>query len=200
MKGAIGIDEVGRGPLAGPVTVCAFYMEDTQEVLEKIFANTVKDSKKLTKDIRNKIYQTIRKSRTINTRTEYAISSRSAEFIDKHGIVKAIDACIISCFKQLYAKGVEIEKVAIRLDGGLKVKHFPALQSTYIKGDELYPEIALASIMAKVHRDSYMERLGKKWKGYKWEENAGYGTKFHIEAIKKLGKNKYHRTTYLKAF
>jgi ribonuclease HII len=191
---------VGRGPLAGPVTVCAFYVEDEEEVARKIFSNTIKDSKKLSKSLRNNIYQTIRENRLLESRVEYAIAERSAKFIDQHGIVKAIDACVHSCLRQLEEKGINITQIHVRLDGGLKVKRLPVLQSTHIKGDEQFVEIALASILAKVHRDTYMERLGKRCKGYKWEENAGYGTKFHREAIKSLGVTKYHRITYLKAF
>jgi ribonuclease HII len=200
MTGVIGIDEVGRGPLAGPVTVCACFIEDDAEVKKMLFQNRIRDSKKVTKSLRNNIFQTIRQKRLIQSRLEYAVASKPAAYIDKYGIVPAIDACIESCLRQLKLQGVPIEKTPIRLDGGLKVKHFEALQSTHIKGDEQFVEIAVASIIAKVSRDSYMDRLGKRLKGYKWEENAGYGTKFHREAISALGITKYHRRTYLKGF
>lgn len=200
MTGVIGIDEVGRGPLAGPVTVCACYIEDTQEVEKVIFSNTIRDSKKLTKTFRNNIFKTIRQNRKIKSSVKYAITSRSATYIDKYGIVRAIHACIQSCLEKLHKQGIQTNKVQIRLDGGLTIKHMQVDQSTHVRGDEKFVEIALASVLAKVHRDTYMERLAQKVDGYKWEENVGYGTKFHREAIKIKGITKYHRTTYLKGF
>lgn len=168
MIGAIGIDEVGRGPLAGPVTVCACYIDDVQEVQDLIFGNSIRDSKKLTKSLRNNIFQTIRQNRKIKNKIKYAVASRSASYIDRHGVVKAVDACIRSCLIKLDKKGVSIDTVPIRLDGGLKIKHTLVQQSTHIKGDERFVEIALASILAKVHRDTYMERLAKQLKVYGW--------------------------------
>lgn len=198
--GVIGVDEVGRGPLAGPVTLCAFYIEDEKEALKEIFHNTIRDSKKLNKDSRLNIYQIIRKNRLIKTRIEYAISSRSAEYIDKHGISHAVRQCLVSCMRILVKKGIEIEKCTVRLDAGLRIPLENLAQQSFVKGDERFVEIALASIMAKVSRDMYMERLGKEHKEYLWEKNAGYGTVDHREAIKNIGITKYHRRTYLKAF
>lgn len=200
MNGAIGIDEVGRGPLAGPVTVCACFIADINEIKEVIFDNTVRDSKKIKKSLRINIYKTIRQNRLIKSPVHYAIASRSAEYIDRHGIVKAIDACIEACLLSLEAKGVPVASIPIKLDGGLRIKHKQVVQSSHIKGDEKFVEIALASILAKVHRDSYMERLAKKIQGYGWENNVGYGTKAHREGIKKIGVTKYHRISYLKGF
>ncbi len=199
-KGVIGVDEVGRGPLAGPVTLCAFYVEDEKEALKEIFNNTIRDSKKLNKTKRLNIYQIIRKNRLIKTRVEYAISSRSAEYIDKYGISHAVRQCLLSCMRILAKKGVEIEKLTVRLDAGLKIPLENITQQSFVKGDERFVEIALASIMAKVSRDMYMEKLTKEHNQYGWERNVGYGTVDHREAIKKIGITKYHRRTYLKAF
>ena len=199
-QGVIGIDEVGRGPLAGPVTLCAFYIEDEKEALREIFNDTIRDSKKLNKDNRLKIYQIIRKNRLIKTRVEYAISSRGAEYIDKHGISHAVRQCLLSCMRTLVKKGIEIEKLTIRLDAGLRIPLQNLTQQSFVKGDERFVEIALASIMAKVSRDMYMEKLGREHVEYLWGNNVGYGTKDHREAIKNIGITKYHRKTYLKAF
>lgn len=199
-QGVIGVDEVGRGPLAGPVTLCAFYIEDEKEALKEIFNNTIRDSKKLHKSNRLNIYKTIRKNRLIKTRVEYAISSRSAEYIDKHGISEAVRQCLISCMRILIKKGIEIEKFTIRLDAGLKIPIKNLTQESFVKGDERFVEIALASIMAKVSRDIYMEKLTKEHNEYGWERNVGYGTVDHRKAIKNIGITKYHRRTYLKAF
>ena len=199
-KGVIGIDEVGRGPLAGPVTVCAFYSNDISKLKKEFFTNGIKDSKKLSKSIRNSIYLTIRNKRKLNKDIMYAISSRSASYIDVHGIQKAIKACILSCIKNLERNGVDMNTVSIHLDAGLTVPIKSIQQKSFIKGDEKFVEIALASIMAKESRDIYMKSLSKIHKEYRWQSNVGYGTKDHCEAIKKVGITKYHRSTYLKSF
>ncbi len=200
MKGSIGIDEVGRGPLAGPITVCACYIENPKMVIKDIFEGTIRDSKKIKKPLRNSIYQSIRQKRYLKTVIMYSISSRSAEYIDKHGISKATAACVSSCLGGLVKKGIALENIPIRLDAGLSIKGLTVKQQSYIRGDERFVEIALASIMAKEHRDAYMQRLSKSHTDYAWSENVGYGTKVHRESIKRVGITKYHRKTYLKAF
>lgn len=199
-RGVIGIDEVGRGPLAGPVTLCAVYMEDEKIIKRQIFNDIIRDSKKLRKSLRGKIYQTVRHKRYSNTRLEYAIASRSAAYIDRHGISKAVKQCLLSCMRNLEAKGIKIEEIDIHLDAGLVIPLETVKQSSFIKGDERFTEIALASIMAKVTRDAYMNRLSKQHKEYSWERNVGYGTKEHRASIEKIGVTRYHRKTYLKAF
>lgn len=198
--GAIGIDEVGRGPFAGPVTVCAVYIEDKNKVLKDILNNTIRDSKKINKSLRFNIYQTIRKKRYIRTRIEYAISSCSAQYIDKYGIVQAIQVCAKRCIDKLRKKGVAVEEILIRTDAGLIIPDETLTQKSFIKGDESYVEIALASIIAKEWRDAYMTKLAKAHPEYLWERNAGYGTKGHASAIREYGITKYHRKSYLKGF
>lgn len=200
MTGTIGIDEVGRGPLAGPVTVCACFVIDEKIIKKSIFENTIRDSKKLNKRFRNNIYKTIRKNRMINGDIRYAIASRSASYIDRYGIVRAIEACVRSCVVQLRKQDVAVEQCTVRLDAGLKVPGEGLQQNSFIKGDEKYAEIALASIIAKVSRDAYMARLSKSYKEYSWERNVGYGTNEHRKAILRYGPSKHHRITYLKAF
>ncbi len=199
-KGVIGIDEVGRGPLAGPVTVCAFYIKNEKEALKLIFDNSIRDSKKLKKELRNNIYKTIRQKRILKTKIEYSISSRSAAYIDRYGITKAVQACVTSCLVGLSKKGINVNIIPIKLDAGLKVPNSTVFQESFVKGDEKFVCIALASIMAKVSRDTYMSKLSKVYKGYEWEQNVGYGTRAHKEAIKKLGINIFHRKSYIKGF
>lgn len=199
-KGVIGVDEVGRGPLAGPVTVCAFYIENEKEALKSIFSNSIRDSKKLKKDIRNNIYKTIRQKRMLKTRVEYAISSRSAVYIDKHGLSKAISRCVSSCLSSLSKKNVDVHRLPIKLDAGLKVLNTVVNQESFVKGDEKFVCIALASIMAKVHRDTLMTNLSKTYKGYGWDQNVGYGTKEHRKAIENIGITPLHRKSFLKKF
>ncbi|HCC06306.1 TPA: ribonuclease HII [Candidatus Nomurabacteria bacterium] len=194
----IGIDEVGRGPLAGPVTVCAVYLKDSKRAKFEYFNNTIRDSKRLSLTRRNNIYLIIRKNRKLNN-IEYAVSSRSVKHIDKYGINNSIHACIISCLTKLEKKNIPVNETKINLDGGLKIKRDNLDQTSYIKGDEGYTEIALASIIAKITRDKYMKKIAKNCKGYDFENNVGYGTKKHIIAIKKMGITKHHRISYLSA-
>lgn len=196
MKEIIGIDEVGRGPLAGPVAVCAVYLKDKTYAKQEYFNNSIRDSKKLTLARRNNIYLIIRKNRKLNN-IDFVVSKRSAKHIDKNGINNSIHSCIISCLSKLEKKGIRINQVKINLDGGLKIKMNNLDQSTYIKGDENYTEIALASIIAKISRDKYMKKLAKECQEYDFENNVGYGTKKHIIAIKKMGITKHHRISYL---
>lgn len=201
--GVIGIDEVGRGPLAGPVTVCAFYIESkkAEKTLKKdIFNHTIKDSKKLRKLNRNNIYNTIRKNRKLNKNVLYTVSSRSAAYIDRHGISQALRSCVSSCITSLTKQGVDIYKTQINLDAGLVVPMEGLKQESFIKGDERFVEIAMASIVAKVTRDNHMERLAKVYKVYSWEKNMGYGTLQHRKAIEIQGVTRYHRMSYLKGF
>lgn len=199
-KGVIGIDEVGIGPLAGPVTICAVYILDTNIVKADIFNHIIRDSKKLSKARRNKIFQIFRKNRYLNTKVIYSISSRSSNYIDKYGIQKATKTCAKSCIEKLNKLGVNIYKIPINLDAGLKTGILGLTERNFIKGDENYTEIALASIIAKEWRDTYMNKLSERYFQYKWNKNVGYGTKDHIKAIKKYGVTKYHRMTYLKGF
>ncbi len=194
--GIIGIDEVGRGPLAGPVTVCAVYLKHEISAKKLYFDNSIRDSKKLTLARRNNIYLIIRKNRKLNN-IDYVVSNRSAKHVDKHGINNSIHSCIISCLAKLDKKGIKINDVKINLDGGLKIKIDNLDQSTHVRGDESHVEIALASIIAKIFRDKYMKKVAKECEGYDFENNVGYGTKKHIIAIKKIGTTKYHRISYL---
>lgn len=200
MKTVIGIDEVGRGPLAGPVTACAVYLKD--EILFKniIFNQTIRDSKKLKKDTRIKIIKTIRKNSKLKNAIFYSLSSRSAKHIDKYGINNSIKSCIKSCIKNLDKKGVDTKSINIQLDGGLYLEKTFNNQKTYIKGDEKLTSIAIASIIAKVFRDSRMEKLAKKYPAYFWDKNSGYGTKEHLKAIKEIGLTEYHRRSFLKKY
>lgn len=201
--GVIGLDEVGRGPLAGPVTVCAFYIGDKKlykALKDTIFGDTIKDSKKLTKSLRNKIYLTIRDYRDLEESILFATSSRSAAFIDAYGINNATRACTMSCMRSLAKQGVDIYSATINLDAGLVLPIENPTQKSHIKGDEHFLEIALASIVAKVTRDRFMEKLARTHPEYAWEMNVGYGTKHHRKAIKTKGVTNYHRMSYLKGF
>lgn len=190
----VGIDEVGRGPVAGPVYVCGVLAE--AETLASIVANSglpLRDSKKLTKIQKDKWFkylQNLAKEKKI----KYIISKTSNKEIDEKGIAVCIKACVENCLEKL---GIEKSVTLVLLDGGLKSEK-PYNQKTIIKGDETEPIISLASIIAKVSRDAEMDELALTHTNYLWEKNKGYGTRAHLEAIRKFGVCELHRITFLK--
>ncbi|MCX6703603.1 MAG: ribonuclease HII [Candidatus Zambryskibacteria bacterium] len=198
-KYVVGIDEVGRGPLAGPVTLCAVRVE--AGVYKKLKKNKSlpalgRDSKKLSKKDREKYSQVLKSlmSRTVlDTRFCFSIYGVSNIVIDTKGLSFAIKKALSVCLQKVGAT----EKDQILLDGGLKVSKEFNNQQTIIKGDEKHPVIAWASILAKVHRDNYMAKMAKKYPEYGFEKHVGYGTKMHKEAIKKHGPSQLHRKTFL---
>lgn len=193
MKHVIGIDEVGRGPVAGPVTVCAFQMK--QDLLKSKIKNQklkIRDSKKLSKTQREQWFKVIKKWKQEDL-CDFTVVSISAKEIDRIGISQAIRKCVSKCLYTLDAKPYTL----ILLDGSLKAPVEFKNQKTIIKGDEKEPAISLASIAAKVTRDTYMRNQAKKYLAYGFETHVGYGTRKHYEAIKKNGLTPLHRRSYL---
>lgn len=194
-KYIIGIDEVGRGPIAGPVAVGAFVAAPF--VLGKgsgIFdLDNLRDSKQLSAAQRDawllKIGEVLRRGII-----RYAVSMVSAAEIDRIGISSAIKQAVGDCFATLQADPSESR---VLLDGGLLAPVEFKFQETIIKGDELEPAIALASIVAKVRRDRLMIRLAAKYPNYGFETHKGYGTKKHYAAIEKFGLCDLHRKSFL---
>lgn len=189
----LGIDEVGRGPVAGPVCVCAFKIE--KNLYEKMLKENLlpdRDSKKLTDKKREEWFKKAKKWKEEEV-SDYAISYVDARMIDRFGIVRAIKAALEKTILILGNK----EDFEILLDGGLKAPERFKNQKTIIKGDEKEPVIALASICAKVSRDNLMIKMSKKFPNYGFEMHKGYGTKSHLEAIKKFGKTEIHRNSFL---
>ncbi|MBI5798603.1 MAG: ribonuclease HII [Candidatus Yonathbacteria bacterium] len=211
-KYIIGIDEVGRGPLAGPVAVGAvcIYVEHHSGV-KKLFP-VVRDSKSLTPKMRVEWSEKIREAETLGY-LFCSVSFVEPNMIDKKGLSYAIRTAMEKALKTLeHHLGVELpssalslgsstpklEEVMVLLDGGLRApSHYPH-QQTIIKGDEKELSIALASIVAKVARDKKMIALAKKFPAYGFEKHKGYGTRAHYEAIKKHGITPYHRKSFLK--
>ena len=194
MKGAvIGIDEAGRGPLAGPVAVGVVRVVDALAV-RKLFPKT-KDSKQLSEEKREVWFRQIQKLKKEGSLT-YGSALISASQIDSKGIVEAIR---IGMKKALSLAGARSTDV-IKLDGGLKAPLQFKNQKTYIKGDATHLEIALASICAKVLRDRRMCLYAKTYPNYGIEVHKGYGTAAHIRAIKKYGLSKLHRKSFCKRF
>jgi ribonuclease HII len=190
-KFTIGIDEVGRGPLAGPVAVCALCLNPGFN--KKNFKN-FRDSKKLSHLQRLEWLEKIneeKKKGNIN----YKVSMESNKVIDEKGLTFAIKKSLTYSLKFLKRNHKDC---LVLLDGGLKAPAEYKNQKTIIKGDEKELAIALASIVAKVTRDALMVRLAVKYPGYGLEKHKGYGTADHYKALKSKGISPIHRKSFLK--
>lgn len=191
IKYIIGIDEVGRGPLAGPVAVGAFKMP--VDFKANGFGK-IKDSKKLKPEQRDKIVEKLKLLKREKF-IDYFVSYESAKRIDKIGLSKAIKNCLEKSLSKLRVKSNEC---VVLLDGGLRAPEIYKNQKTIIKGDEKERAIAFASIVAKVSRDALMCKLAKKYPKYCFEIHKGYGTLKHCELIKKNGLSAEHRKCFCK--
>ena len=174
-----GVDEVGRGSLIGPVYAAAVILD--KSINKKI----LKDSKSLNIKKRKILYDHIKKN------SIWAIGKASVKEIEKINILQASLLAMRRAIKKLKKKPSHV-----LVDGNKvpKLKNYNI--KAIVKGDEKIPAISAASIIAKVSRDQFITKLSFKNKGYYWEQNFGYGTKQHLEAIKKLGVTKHHRKTF----
>jgi ribonuclease HII len=188
----IGIDEAGRGPLAGPVAVGAVIFSKRA----RFDFDGLADSKKLSTLQREEWFRKM-KDWQKEGKLRFAVSLISNTVIDTKGIASAISLGIERCFKKL---NVDPNRAHVFLDGGLKAPDEFLNQQTIIKGDEKIPAISLASIAAKETRDTKMKQLAKKYPQYGFEIHKGYGTLFHRKAIKKYKASDIHRKTFLKNF
>ncbi len=203
-KYIIGIDEVGRGPLAGPVTVAAVALPRNWKMgngkwkmgFRKL--PPLRDSKKLSPKKREEWFKYIKNHPKIH----YAVASVPPKTIDKINISQAANLAATKAFLKLITQlpKSQIPQTKIFLDGGLHLKSltFNLKPRTLIKGDEKIPAISLASIIAKVTRDKYMKKIHKRHPAYNFDKHKGYGTKLHIKKIKKNGTSPIHRHTFLK--
>lgn len=177
-----GIDEVGRGTLAGPVLVASYTLTKQTPIYD-----TINDSKKLTKNKREELYNKLTTDKNV-----YHIGISSNLIIDKYGIVYAIQQSMNYCIKKSNPQ-------YILIDGIFKEKFDTEKKyETIIKGDTKIYCIAAASIIAKVTRDKIMERLSLKYENFDFQSNKGYGTKFHIQQLKTLGPTDIHRLSFIK--
>lgn len=177
-----GIDEAGRGPLAGPV-VCAGVIMPLEKdmIIEK-----VNDSKKLSPKVREKLYNQI-----IEKALDYSVVFIDENVIDKINILNATKLGMKQVLENLNLKPDLVLIDAVKLDSDFET-------ISIVKGDEKSYLIACASILAKVERDKYMQELSKKITKYGFEKHKGYGTKLHIEMLKKYGPCSVHRKTFIK--
>jgi ribonuclease HII len=195
----IGIDEVGRGPIAGPVCVGAYLIPRSYYVQFTRLAKKlgITDSKKLTEPKRVALSEVLCDLHRMG-KTDFSIAMSSSQYIDTHGIVSGIKKALHKTLTELLEKNnLSPQNVLVLLDGGLRAPEEFIHQKTIIRGDGLVPVISAASIVAKVHRDRYMIAMAKKYPGFRWEQNKGYGTAAHYQGIKKLGMTKLHRRSFL---
>ena len=182
----VGIDEVGKGAVFGPVFSAVVVLTKKNRSFLKQFGVT--DSKKLTPKKRKLLLPKI-----LLLSSDYGIGQSSAREIDKLGIRVATELSMIRALKKLREKPSELI-----IDGPLSLRPWNGIQKNIISGDSKFISIASASIIAKVSRDNLMERLEKKYSGYLIFQNKGYGTKDHLSLIKENGTTKLHRKSFLK--
>tara|TARA_B100000965_G_scaffold141881_1_gene118120 strand:+ start:3294 stop:3854 length:561 start_codon:yes stop_codon:yes gene_type:complete len=179
MKIIAGVDEVGRGSLIGPVYAAAVILN------KSINQKLLKDSKSLSKSKREIL------SKYIKENSIWSIGKASVKEIEKINILQASLLAMKRAVKKLKKK-----PNLVLIDGNKlpEIKNYKL--RSIIKGDQKIPSISAASIIAKVARDKMIANLGKKFKGYYWDQNNGYGTKEHLKAIKNLGITSEHRKTF----
>jgi ribonuclease HII len=214
MRYVVGIDEVGRGPLAGPVVLAAVAIPESWRPRKGNGRLSLRDSKKLTELQRERWAEYL----GAHPKVAHVIVKAYPSTIDEVNIARAANLAARRALKKLtrmlnFASG----DVSVYLDGGLylqKLRHprakavihteavrlepgYTITAHTVVKGDEKIVPVRMASIFAKVHRDGLMRREAKKYPGYGFERHKGYATKSHYEAINKLGLSKIHRLTFL---
>jgi len=200
-KYVVGLDEAGRGPLAGPVVaaaVCCNFQfsiynleplrcnsaELSQSIFNNPILNKINDSKKMTPKAREEIYEAITKHNHIR----WGIGIVSEKIIDKINILEATKLAMQKALKKL-------KPDYLLLDGNFAINSI-VRQKSIIKGDQIVFSISVASIIAKVTRDRLMEKYHKKYPKYGFDKHKGYGTELHIKMLKKYGPCKIHRKTF----
>lgn len=184
-----GVDEVGRGPLAGPVVAAACIFDRDVDIVG------IDDSKKLIEKKREQFFDEIK-----DKALAYGIGEASCEVIDEINILEAtklaMKRAIDEADKMLESKGRD--RIQIVIFDAVKINDLKKEQMSVIKGDQTYFSVAAASILAKVTRDNLMKEYDKVYPEYGFASNKGYGTKAHYEGIKKAGITEIHRKSFLK--
>lgn len=189
VKYLIGIDEAGRGPLAGPVSVGAMMLPTDFDLS---LVDGARDSKKMSEAARERCYERLVELRDAGA-INFAVAFSDNSIIDTRGIVYAVHAALANCLEQLQAHAEECE---IRLDGSLKAPDHFLRQTTIIRGDDSEPVISMASIAAKVERDRHMIEMAAQYPEYGFEIHKGYGTAKHRKMIGERGLSGLHRATF----
>lgn len=176
-----GVDEAGRGPLAGDVYAAAVVLNDD------ILIDYLNDSKKVSETRREKLYDEI-----IKKADAYCIASASVQEIDELNI---LNAAMLAMKRAV--EGLSVVPDLALIDGN-RLPELDCTASCVIKGDAVSASIAAASVLAKVTRDRYMKKMAEKYPEYGFEKHKGYGTALHCEMLKKYGASEIHRRTFLK--
>ncbi|MDR3317190.1 MAG: ribonuclease HII [Puniceicoccales bacterium] len=191
----IGIDEAGRGPLAGPVVICG--VKVSRDFLGQIdtfpFLSGVNDSKKLSSQRRETLFQQLLQLRKQQL-LQFTVTMRDHKIIDQINILAATTCAMNQVVERFFSSQTKV------LVDGKSVQHFLFPHMGIIKGDCKSFSIAAASIIAKVIRDRIMNYFSKKYPQYGFEKHKGYGTRGHIDAIKRHGLSPIHRATFCKHF
>ncbi len=180
-----GIDEVGRGPLAGPVVAAAAVIDRTRAARKLL--RMIDDSKKLTLEQREEAYEAMIASGVV----QFAVAEASVEEIDR---INILQATYLAMRRAVQALAEQPEVVLI--DGNRAPPQLGCRAETIVGGDAHSYSIAAASIFAKVTRDRYMHALALTYPGYGWETNRGYGSQQHLEALSLLGPTPHHRRSF----
>ncbi|MDD3013101.1 MAG: ribonuclease HII [Candidatus Gastranaerophilales bacterium] len=188
----IGVDEAGRGPVAGPVTACALYFPEINKEIKETL-KYLDDSKKFSSNpkLREELSEEIKKHAI------YCIAEASVREIEKINILQASLLAMHRACDGVISQLKLDKKPIILVDGRFSIPKYNVEQIPVIKGDSKSAAIAAASILAKVHRDNFMKELAKKFPQYCWHQNKGYPTAAHIEAIREHGQCKWHRKTFI---
>lgn len=185
-KYVAGLDEAGRGPLAGPVVAAAVMIAKKSDFFENLKSDfkRIRDSKQLSQKQREYFYNLIIKNKNI----KWGIGIVSEKVIDRINILEATKLAMIKALKKLEAD-------FLILDGNMKL-NLPIPQKSIIRGDEKVFSCAAASILAKVTRDRIMFKYHKKFPKYRFDLHKGYGTKLHLEMLKRFGRCAIHRNSF----
>lgn len=186
MRRIAGIDEVGRGSLAGPVAAAAVVIK-SRTVPKSLRTVSVRDSKQLTAKQREEIFEIVKREPKI----EWKVSFVGPQVIDRINISQATQLAWQRCLSRL-----DYQPNFIFIDGNQELKKTKIKQKAIIKGDQKIFLISLASIMAKVSRDRLMVKLDNKYPQYQFARHKGYGTKLHIKNLKKFGSCQIHRQSF----
>ncbi len=197
-KFIVGIDEAGRGPLAGPVVAGAVAV-NLKSIFNKLIFKKVKDSKMLSAKQREEIYKYFKK----NSAIKWGIGIVSEKLIDKINILEATKLAMLKAVKDLEKKlekpsssiELSVELKILIIDGNIKL-NINLLQKSIVKADQKVFSCALASIFAKVTRDKIMQKFHKKYPEYGFDKYKGYGTSHHFKMLKKHGYCKIHRRSF----
>jgi ribonuclease HII len=179
----VGVDEVGRGPLAGPVVACACHLPPS---LNAPWLAELADSKALSAKKRERLAAALQA-------VPHALAQASVAEIDALNIRAA---SLLAMQRAVTALAAQLGRVAVVVDGNVPIPDLPWPQHTVVGGDATVPCVSAASILAKVHRDALMRQLHAAYPRYGWQQNAGYGSAAHLAALRQHGATPHHRASF----